>query len=98
MKPPVTYTCLCCGHTETFAAPTAAYEAGWDIAPFFTLQPLCSLCPAAPLAMKGIEAGRMRHAPVHSRWGWEGRPREFDVHQEILLDINEHILAEGKPS
>src|SRR2546430_6656812 len=35
----LTYTCLCCSHTETFETAEAAFEAGWDVAPYFTLQP-----------------------------------------------------------
>jgi hypothetical protein len=32
------YTCLCCGHIKTFETADDAFEAGWDIAPYFTLQ------------------------------------------------------------
>ena len=33
-----TYTCLCCGHTQAFDTPEEAFEASWDVAPYFTLQ------------------------------------------------------------
>src|SRR5258705_13977605 len=41
------YTCLCCGHPEGFDSADAAFQAGWDVAPHFTLQPLCNLCPSS---------------------------------------------------
>lgn len=81
-----TYTCLCCGHTETFESPVAAYHAGWDVAPHFTLQPLCKLCPSAPVAIRGLEGARRRHAALHAAWQRDGRPTDFDIDLELAAD------------
>src|SRR5712691_1103748 len=32
-----TYTCLCCSHTEAFETAEDAFEASWDVAPYFRL-------------------------------------------------------------
>ncbi len=81
-----TYTCLCCDHTETFESTDAALNGGWDVAPHFTLQPLCNLCPAAPIVVDGLERARQRHAHVHAVWQRDGRPKEFDVDVELAVD------------
>jgi hypothetical protein len=56
-----TYTCLCCCHTETFDTPEDAFEAGWDVAPYFTLQPVRFLSVSAgpdPRARRSQTAAR----------------------------------------
>ncbi len=57
-----TYTCLCCGHTEAFETAQDAFEASWDVAPYFTLQPLCNLCLSAPVLILGVDGARRLHA------------------------------------
>jgi hypothetical protein len=81
------YTCICCGHTEEFETAGAAYEAGWDVEPLFTVQPLCVLCPAAPVAMHGLEAAQARHSSTHLAWQRDGRPELFDTDAELRLDF-----------
>lgn len=39
--------CLCCGRAEKFASNQAAYEVGWDVAPYFTVSPICDRCPSS---------------------------------------------------
>jgi hypothetical protein len=81
-----TYTCLCCGHTETFESPEAAFQAGWDVPPYFTVQPLCNLCPSAPVVLQGLNGARARHAKAHAAWKRDGRPKDFDVPAELAAD------------
>lgn len=81
-----TYTCLCCGYAEIFESADAAFQAGWDVAPYFTLQPLCNLCPAAPVALHGLVSARARHAELHAAWQRDGRPKDFDVNAELTID------------
>jgi len=81
-----TYTCLCCGHTQTFESADAAFQAGWDVAPRFTVQPLCNLCPSAPVVLRGLEGARTRHAEMHAAWQRDGRPKDFDVAAELAAD------------
>lgn len=69
-----TYACLCCGHTEAFETAQEAFEAGWDVAPYFTLQPLCNLCLSAPVMILGLDAARELHADKHAQWQKQGRP------------------------
>ena len=69
-----TYTCLCCGHTETFESAEAAHLASWDVTPYFTLQPLCDWCLTAPILIHGLDAARRLHAAEHERWKKDGRP------------------------
>jgi len=69
-----TYTCLCCGHTQTFETPEKAFEAGWDVAPYFTLQPLCDFCPSSLILIHGLDGARRRHAQEHANWKEHGRP------------------------
>jgi hypothetical protein len=69
-----TYTCLCCGHTETFEIAEDAFEAGWDVTPYFTLEPLCDFCPSAPVLIHGLDGARSRHADEHANWKRHGRP------------------------
>lgn len=40
--------CLKCGVEAWFEIPADAHEASWDVAPYFTLQPLCSKCLYGP--------------------------------------------------
>ena len=80
------YTCLCCGHTEEFDSADAAFQAGWDVAPHFTLQPLCSLCPSSPIVLQGLDGARARHAELHAAWQRDGRPKEFNVGVELTAD------------
>ena len=81
------YTCLCCEHTETFESADAAFQAGWDVAPHFTMQPLCNLCPAAPVVLFGLDVARARHASRHDAWRRDGRPREFGLASELSTDV-----------
>ena len=71
----LTYTCLCCGHTETFETAEAADDASWDVAPYFTLQPLCDWCMSAPILIHGLDEARRLHADEHENWKKHGRPR-----------------------
>lgn len=73
-----TYTCLCCGHSESFESAEAAHHASWDVAPYFTLQPLCDLCLSAPILILGLEGARQQHAAAHEQWKRNGRPRLVD--------------------
>jgi len=71
------YTCLCCGHTEAFETAQDAFEASWDVAPYFTLQPLCNLCLSAPVIILGLEGARRLPsalAKAHEEWRKHGRP------------------------
>jgi hypothetical protein len=83
-----TYTCLCCGHTETFESAEAAFHASWDVAPYFTLQPLCNLCMSAPILICGLEGARRQHATMHAHWKEHGRPAAFDENAEREPDPN----------
>jgi hypothetical protein len=69
-----TYTCLCCGHTQTFESPDEAFEASWDVEPYFTLQPLCDFCPSSLILIHGLDGARRRHAQEHANWKEHGRP------------------------
>jgi hypothetical protein len=69
-----TYTCLCCGHTQTFKTPEEAFEASWDVAPYFTLQPLCDFCPSSWILIHGLDGARRLHAEEHENWKKHGRP------------------------
>lgn len=42
------YTCLRCKKVGAFYSAHEAFEAGWDVAPYFTLSPLCPDCPTVP--------------------------------------------------
>jgi hypothetical protein len=44
--------CLKCGIEAWFPTPADAHAATWDIAPFFTLQPVCPNCFFGPWAME----------------------------------------------
>lgn len=39
--------CRCCGRVGEFETPEQAHGAGWDVAPYFTLAPLCDGCLSA---------------------------------------------------
>jgi hypothetical protein len=69
-----TYTCLCCEHTQTFATAEAAHAASWDVAPYFTLQPLCDWCMSWPILIHGLDEARRLHAEEHESWKKNGRP------------------------
>jgi hypothetical protein len=69
-----TYTCLCCGHTETFETAEEAFDASWDVTPYFTLQPLCDFCPSAPVLIHGLNGARRLHAEEYASWKKHGRP------------------------
>ena len=83
-----TYTCLCCGYTETFETAEAAHHASWDVAPYFTLQPLCDLCLSAPILIHGLDGARREHAAAHARWKEDGRPPR----------VTENTSAEPQPN
>jgi hypothetical protein len=75
----------CCGHAETFENADAAFQAGWDVAPRFTVQRLCNLCPSAPAVLRGLDGARARHAEMHV-WQRDGRPKDFNVAAELAAD------------
>lgn len=81
-----TYACLCCGHTEAFETAQDAFEAGWDVAPYFTLQPLCNLCLSAPVMILGLDAARLLHAEKHAQWQNQGRPTASRAATDETLD------------
>ena len=83
-----TYTCLCCGHSETFESTEAAHHASWDVAPYFTLQPLCDLCMSAPILILGLEGARKQHAATHAHWKQHGRPERSDEKAVVKSDQN----------
>ena len=83
-----TYTCLCCGHSETFESAEAAHHASWDVAPYFTLQPLCDLCMSAPILILGLEGARKQHAATHADWKQHGRPERSDEEAVVKSDQN----------
>lgn len=37
--------CIRCGREQQFATPADAHAASWDVAPYFSLQPVCRHCP-----------------------------------------------------
>lgn len=37
-------TCRCCGRQQTFTTPREAHESHWDVAPYFTVSPICDRC------------------------------------------------------
>ena len=51
-----------------------AFEAGWHIAPYFTLQPLCDFWPSASVLIHGLDGVRSRHTDEHANWKRHGRP------------------------
>lgn len=79
-------TCICCDFAQEFASEEDAIRAGWDTPERFTISPLCGLCPAAPVALKGLAAARARHAALHARWAVRGRPAEFELMDEYATD------------
>jgi hypothetical protein len=83
----VKYKCLCCEYEQEFENAEAAYKAGWDVPPYFTVvQPMCNLCPSAPVVIHGgIEGARMRHKCSHERWKRDGRPAHFEEAEEDAL-------------
>jgi hypothetical protein len=60
--------------TPGFETAQDAFEASWDVAPYFTLQPLCNLCLSAPVMMFGVDGARRLHAEAHAKWQKHGRP------------------------
>lgn len=86
----VKFKCLCCDHEQEFRDAEEAFRAGWDAPPHFTaVQPLCDLCPAAPIALKGLAHARHRHAESHARWAREGRPKEYELENEQRINGEE---------
>lgn len=49
-QPLGTVRCLKCGVEAWFETPADAHEASWDVAPYFTLQPICPECLLGPWA------------------------------------------------
>ena len=68
----------CCGHTEMFESAEAAFRASWDVAPRFTVQPLCDLCLTTPIPLYGLEGARNLHAAAHAHWKEHGRGAPID--------------------
>lgn len=66
--------CECCGF-EADLEPNAAYQAGWDAPPYFTMVTTCPLCPSAHV----LHGDTWRHAAAHAQWERTGRPAEFDA-------------------
>ena len=46
--------CLKCGNEEWFETPADAHAASWDVAPLFTLQPVCPNCFFGPWATEFV--------------------------------------------
>lgn len=85
----IKFKCICCDVEKEFADGRAAFDAGWDVPPYFTLQPLCDLCPASAVVIHGLEAARQRHKASHERWEKkEGRPALFEWNEEKNLDTS----------
>lgn len=55
------YRCLCCERQQEFDSAEEAFKSGWDVAPYFTIEPLCDECPSAYVAIYGIAEARRRH-------------------------------------
>lgn len=51
----MTYQCLYCGVIASFDTLKGAFEAGWDIAPRFSIGPLCPNCPTMKPFMESTE-------------------------------------------
>jgi len=68
-----TYSWLCRGHTEPFETDHDAFEAGWDVAPYFPLEPLCNLCLSATVMILGLDAARLLHTEKHAQSQKQGR-------------------------
>lgn len=92
----VKFQCLCCGYEQEFNSAEEAYKAGWDVAPYFTIQPLCNLCPASSVAVSGLKAAQERHAKSHARWARDGRPNDFEWDQEQVLGGTKESFEEVK--
>lgn len=72
------FKCLCCDFETEFESAEAAYKAGWDVPPYFTIHPLCDLCPASEVVISGLAIAREKHREAHERWAKDGRPKEFE--------------------
>jgi len=82
----VTFTCRCCGHSQTFFSEQEAFDAGWDTPEWFGfLAPLCDLCPtlawAKWITIDGEKYLRepfpgepVAHQEAHEHWEEHGRP------------------------
>lgn len=57
----------------------AAFHANWDVAPYFTLQPLCELCMSTRILIYALEDARRQHAAMHAHWEDHGRAPPFDA-------------------
>ncbi len=64
-------TCICCKHEQEFESPEAAFNAGWDCEPYFTVAPLCNLCPTSTIVCG------WSHEKAHAHWKEHGRPEDF---------------------
>lgn len=73
---PITLTCKCCEHTQTFAGPEEAFTAGWDCPPHFTGPITCDLCPSALVLMPDSSIA-IQHRARHEEWKVSGRPGKF---------------------
>ncbi len=67
--------CQCCGFEQEFADGEAAFEAGWDAPPHFTMVICCNLCPASFIVLGEVA----RHHVAHEHWKIHGRPKEFEI-------------------
>jgi len=63
--------CQCCKIIKTFADNEAAFQAGWDAPPHFSMHICCDLCPAVCVV---LGAG---HEKAHAHWAQHGRPEKF---------------------
>lgn len=53
------YQCLRCGKVGKFKTSAEAFAASWDVAPYFTVGPLCPNCPTVRyLEEMGRKGGR----------------------------------------
>ena len=91
-----TYTCLCCGYTEAFVTAQDAFEASWDVAPYFTLQPLCNLCLSAPVMILGVDGARQMHAEAHAKWKKHGRPKPMHAVTGEESEQDNNVQAEAR--
>jgi hypothetical protein len=81
----ITFTCVCCGHSQEFVDAEEAFNEGWDAPPHFTGFIACSLCPASFI----VSGQTAKHNEVHARWGREGRPDNWS--QETCLSPEDRV-------
>jgi hypothetical protein len=82
--------CQCCGFEQEFTDAEAAFQAGWDAPPHFTGYVSCDLCPGSYVVL-GQTA---KHASAHARWAKEGRPRQFELPDDIDKEEFERFKEE----